>query len=183
MKYLIIIFLIFSGICMADVAWGIDCNKHKVFCKIKELRPDIDTEFALALSNTIYKKAKKFGIDPMISVAIAMQESSLRNINRESYGVIKNCTNPEAVDTMDCKPRKVITDIGIFQINTASVFHYDLDIEKLLTEIDYQVMAHFKILKDKMKICAHLDNEAWTCYHSTTTKHRLEYLKLVKRYL
>ena len=75
------------------------------------------------------------------------------------------------------------TDLGISQIHVSTAVAYGLDLERLSDDMEYNVKAHFKILADKIKGCKNLGAEAWSCYHSTTTYHRLKYLKDVSRYL
>ena len=79
MKILLLIILLFSTGSFAKV----DCQKHKVYCKIKELRPNMSVKKAMKLSNIIYSKSKKYKGDPMLAVAIGMQETSLRERHRK----------------------------------------------------------------------------------------------------
>ena len=189
----LLIMLIFSTPAMAKV----DCNKHKVYCRIVELQPSIKKDFALELSNHIYRKAKKYKTDPMISVAIAMQESSLRNINRVDVGIPEHCTKEKRYllitnsdnltfvpHTEDCKSlTKVVTDIGVFQIHIQTAKNFDIDPYRLLGDIEYQVESHMKILTTKLKKCKKYGEYAWSCYHSKTESHRKEYIKRVNKYL
>ena len=175
---LLLTLMLFSSTAYAKV----DCKVHKIYCKIVKLNPSIDTEFAFELSNLLYKKAKEYGTDPMVSVAIAMQESSLRNINRTTQGYLeKDCDSTHQKSAMCVVP--VVTDIGIFQIHVYTAKNYGFNMESLMTDIEYQVDSHLKILKQKLKNCRHLGKEAWSCYHSTTPKYRLKYVKDVSRYL
>ena len=68
-------------------AKDINCDKHPIYCKIQSLKPKMTKKKAMQLSNMMYKSAHKYGIkDVIISVAIAMQETGLRNINRKQTG-------------------------------------------------------------------------------------------------
>lgn len=150
------------------------CRNHPIFCRIVNLKPTIDKEFAMTLSNLIHKYSNKYGTDPLITVAIAMQESSLRNVNR--YGTVYKSG----------KYIKGITDVGIYQFHVNTIRNEGLNADKLAEDLDYATEQHVKLLKKKMKLCRWLDiplEESWSCYHSATEKHRLKYVNLVKRYL
>lgn len=157
----------------------VDCNRHKIYCKIVELNPSIDTELAFRLSNILYVKSKQYGTDPMISVAISAQESSLRNINRTVQGVPEWCAKQKSY----CPTQTIITDVGFFQLHVGTIKNYGFNLPRLMTDIEYQIDCHLIILKKKIKNCAFLGDEAWSCYHSTTPKHRLKYVKDVSRYI
>jgi len=150
------------------------CKRHPIYCKIVELRPDIDRRFAMELSNYIHKASKHFKTDPMVSVAIAMQESAIRNINRHDAVITPTLTYVEGV-----------SDIGIFQIHVNTVKYYNINPDWLMHDIQYQVWQHTKILRKKMDTCKTKGWEQgseWVCYHSYTKKHRAVYKKLVNRY-
>lgn len=101
-----------------------------------------------------------FGIkDPKLSLAIAYTESSYRNV-------------------VSADGR----DIGYFQINRSTAVIYGMDQKKLLENLLYQTTAHFVILQDKLRLCAHLKEDAFSCYHSTTPKYREVYAKKVKHF-
>jgi hypothetical protein len=174
-KLLIILNIAFVSV----TASAADCVKHPIYCKIKSLNPKLSHEFAMTLSNLIYKGAKGAGTDPMVSVAIAMQESSLMNRHRRSRVVSPSGTVYDG-----------FTDIGVFQIHVDTAIEMSLDIPKLINDIEYQVESHFKILKRKVKVCTKkreklkvLYGLEWSCYHSYTESTREKYIKLVGRYL
>jgi hypothetical protein len=161
-----------------------------------ELNPNADEAWAFRLSNIIYVKAKQYKIDPMITVAIARQESGLRQINRVETGVDSECLALEAnvcyryddeckkfLAQTKCPMRSVVTDIGVFQIHVDTATHYGFNAYRLANDMEYQVDSHMKVLKKKLKACRHLGDEAWSCYHSATPRLRKKYLKLVERYL
>lgn len=157
----------------------IDCKLHRIYCKIVELKPSIDREFAMELSDLLYKYSKKYETDPLVSVAIAMQESSLVNTNRTSRAIIKMPNN--TYDYID-----VITDVGLFQFHVNTIENYDLDVNRIKKDLDYAVYHHVKLLKQKMNLCVKLGvaySVSWSCYHSATPKHRERYVRLVMRYL
>ena len=177
MKYVILFFILFST---SAAAAAPDCTRHPIYCKIVEINPSIDRGFAMELSNIIYRAAILYKIDPMISVAIAAQESGIRNINREAIGVYPVC---EVHAHVPCHTFRTITDVGIFQIHVKTAENYGMDIFKLLNSVEYQVVSHMKILKQKLKLCADLGDEAYSCYHSKTPKYRKAYVKHIKKYL
>lgn len=154
-----------------------------MLCKILKLRPKIDKQFAVSLSFYIAKYAKQFEFDPAISVAIAMQESSLSNKNRMGT-VLK-----------DGKFVRGITDVGVFQIHVDTMADLNntgnrIDYQRLLADIGYQTYWHAKILSAKIKTCkakratlkVSAGNE-WSCYHSFTYTKRKTYLKDVSRHI
>ena len=93
MKYLLTLIILFSTISNAK---EINCNIHKIYCDMKKLRPGMDNNFAMGISNSIYRWSKYYGFDAKRSVAIMMQESYLGHFkNRVIKGVIKTrlCEN------------------------------------------------------------------------------------------
>lgn len=154
-----------------------------MYCKILKLKPTIDHEFAGALSVYIAKYAKEFGFDPTISVAIAMQESSLENKNRLG-AVLK-----------DGRFVNGITDVGVFQIHIKTLANLNnegnaIDLKRLQTDIGYQTYWHARILSTKIKTCkaekTKLQISAgseWSCYHSFTLSKRKVYFKDVSRHI
>ena len=178
MKYIILFFILFSTSAAAAAA-APDCTQHPIYCKIVEINPSIDRGFAMELSNIIYRAAILYKIDPMISVAIAAQESGIRNTHRTGVGIPPWCMYAQN----DCGIVTSITDIGIFQIHVNTAKSYKLSMFRLFNDIEYQVHSHMKILKQKLKLCAHLGDEAYSCYHSKTPKYRKAYVKLIRKYL
>jgi len=66
-----------------SLASNVDCESHPIFCKIVSLQPQVDKNQAMEWSNQISQYAKIHEGDPMLAVAIAMQETSLKNISRK----------------------------------------------------------------------------------------------------
>lgn len=160
-------------------AYGADCATHPIYCKIKQLNPSLSDGYAMTLSNLIYAGAKSAGTDPMVSVAIAMQESSLVNQHRRGRVVAPSGVVYDG-----------FTDIGVFQIHVDTAEEFNLDAGRLLNDIEYQVEAHFIILKRKIAVCKSKRVELnvlygleWSCYHSYTKRVRQKYIELVGRYL
>ena len=182
---IIILFSIFfiSGMARAE---GNICKTHKIYCAIVKLQPAA-APYAMELSNYIYKYSKQYGTDPYISIAIAMQESGIRNIHRSAEGVTATsvCSNEDESDCeMQTTKTRVYTDFGMFQFHYSAMSDYDLDFGKVYEhDMEYIVKKHVKILKNKIDMCAIYEDEAWTCYHSATEKHRLKYKSMVTKYL
>jgi hypothetical protein len=153
----------------------INCQKNPIFCAMKELNPSINVKWGFQLSNYIHKYSKIYKIDPYISVAIAMQESGLRPINRYQSILIKDAEDKFV-------KIKGISDIGVWQLHVDTVDNYKLCAERLLTDLKYATKSHFLILSRKIKNCRHLKDEAWSCYHSITERHRAVYKDLVMRF-
>lgn len=157
-------FLVFSVVLTWHEAYGADCHKHPIQCHILRVAPG--TPDSLALSNQIVSVGKRFGVSPHLIVAVAMQESGLRHVNRV-VGV---------TDASGCRVR--VTDIGILQINVNSIKAYGLNADLLSWNREYQLWAGVMILADKIKTFGH-----WSAYHSMTPRHNQQYRQQVGRYL
>lgn len=154
-----------------------------MYCKILKVNPSVSKKLAAELSVYITRYAKKFKFDPALSVAIAMQESSLRNVNRMGH-VLK-----------DGKIVLGISDVGVFQIHVDTIASFNsagevLDAKRLETDLEYQTYWHARILSEKISTCkkarAKLQvgkGNEWSCYHSFTQSKRKVYLKDVTRHL
>jgi hypothetical protein len=143
--------------CYSTTLVALECKEHKIYCAIKTLQPTIDHGFALELSNYIFRYSLRHGTNPYRTVAIIAQESMFRNIN----------TN---------------IDIGIYQINVNTATAYNIDTLRLQEDLEYATEQHILLLKKKKEYCLDLEEEAWTCYHSKTPKHRKAYKIAVDRY-
>lgn len=181
----VIVYVLFSMLMMSKPAKGaeLDCNQHRLYCKILKFNPKIDPAWAMTLSNKIYTKAKNNGVDPNISLAILMQESSLENKNtfRVDQHIEKKC------DQKSCT--KIVTethhvvDMTIAQININTAVQFGFDIQRLFSlDLDYALDCHYIVLKSKLNMCKDQEN-AWACYHSITKEHKEKYINLVSRYL
>ena len=161
-----------------------NCVKNPVYCQIMTLKPGVNKAFALSLSKSIAKYSRKFGVDPKISVAIAMQESGFENKNR--MGTVLTKRNQLVHG---------ITDVGVFQIHVNTIASFNergvvLDTERLKTDVDYQAFWHAKILKKKISMCKAKrdkfdieEGQEWSCYHSVTKKQRETYVDYVGPYI
>jgi hypothetical protein len=158
------------------------CQTHKLYCAILKLQPE-STFYAMALSNYIYKYSKQYDTDPYISIAIAMQESGLRNIHRSAKGL-----SVEWVCFGDCgwksKEKDIYTDFGMFQFHYGALDSYNIDFTKVFEhDLEYIVKTHVKILRDKIDMCSSsYGDTAWACYHSATPKFKKKYEVMVMKY-
>jgi len=155
----------------------VNCKKHKLYCKIKKLKPRMSKKQAMSLSNIIYKQSKIHRGDPNLAVAIGMQETGLRNINRTQNIIQFN------KDKTTWTVRRGVSDVCMYQFHVNTIVSYKIDPIKLLSDINYCVAWHFKVMRDKKKMCRKYGKEAWGCYHSKTKILRKHYIKLVSRYL
>lgn len=158
------------------------CEKDLVCLKIYNLMNKKDFKLSKKYTILFKKYAKIYNIDINISIAIAKQESGLNhNIHRYKKGLIfiKKCDNLKCYETTE--KVKIYTDIGLFQIHYKTIEYYNLDPIKLKNNLEYMFESHFKILKDKIKICK--GEKSWSCYHSFNKKQKNIYYNLVSRFL
>lgn len=176
MKILIILFL------FCQLSFSVNCEKHPIYCHIKQLKPNMNYRKAMDLSNLIYKYSKKYGQDPHLSVAIAAQETGIKEINRAQTIIVFF----NICDEVGCKEHyKYVTgysDLSMFQFHAETIRYYNINPILLKNNLEYCVNWHFKLIKKKRKICKDLGEDAWTCYHSRSPKLRKFYKELVIQY-
>lgn len=182
------ILTVFALLCSSSAySQEVDCGKpnpHTIYCKMLKLKPRLNKTWAMEFSNKLVRGAASNGTKPEISLAIMMQESSLENVNtfKLDEHVEKKCT--ETSCTKVVTQVNQVVDMSIAQINIKTAVYYSCNIEKLFFfDEDEALACHFKILKSKMKLCAHLQDESYSCYHSINEPYRSTYVGLVKRYL
>lgn len=140
-----------------NTSYASSIKQDPVLNKIVKLNPYLSEKKAKMIANEITKGAKRVGMDPLPSVAIAFLESSFQIDAVSGTG-----------------------DYGMFQINLKTAKDFGIPINQLGT-LKGQVQAHFQILKQKVKVCSELEKlqidqvPEWTCYHSFTPKFRLKY--------
>jgi hypothetical protein len=125
-------------------------NADPLLDYIQKINPYINKTFAKTLAKEVNTQAKRYGLDPFISIKIGMLESSLRMDAVSNTG-----------------------DYGIFQINLKTMQDFGIPISDLGT-LKGQVRAHMKILKQKIQVCSkrpELRGREWVCYHSFTPKY------------
>lgn len=128
----------------------------KLCARVLELQPAADPRWACSFAETLDVAAARHGMDPWISIAIAMQESSLRP------GVV----GPTG-------------DMGVFQFHPATAKRVGINLKKLDAGA-YSVEQHLLLLKSKLRMCP--GKRGWSCYHSVTPHLRAKYEQSVLRY-
>lgn len=149
----------------------VSCEKHPIFCRIVQAKPSINNKYAMKISNIMHKY--KENMDPYISIAIAVQETGIRMINRKQKIIIFDNLGGYQI-------LKGYTDICMYQFHVDTIIDYKLDPVKLNNNLDYCIKSHFKVMKDKLEICSSLNNDAWVCYHSRNEPYHSIYKKLVE---
>ncbi len=189
--FILILFLVLASFLITE-AKAADCEKHPIFCHIKRVRPNMANKEAMDLSNLMYKYAHKYGNkNPILSVAIAMQETNIRRIERSQTVIVFTCRGElvkernkyKCIGEETSKYVEGYSDISLFQFHARTIRLEKLDPVKLKNDLEYSVEQHFKLMKKKLRICKHLGEEAWTCYHSRTNLLRKRYKEDVERYL
>jgi len=157
---------------------------HPIYCAITGIQPAVDKEFAMQLSDLIYKYSKRYNTDPIITVGIIAQESMFRNIHRKQDIVLYG---EECDDDGKCveytKLATGYTDIGLYQFHARTIQAYSMDALRLRDDLEYATQQHCYLLSVKLKECSALGKEAWSCYHSATPKYREKYVRMVNRHL
>lgn len=161
------------------------CETHPIYCSILKVKPSINRTFAMELSNYIYKYSQRYGTDPTHSVAIAMQESSLINRDRKETVIDKRGNVVRGV-----------SDVGVFQLHVDTIKNmresqgWDINFDRLRSDVEYQTYWHIRLLKRKIRICSSkreklrvTPGNEWSCYHSYTYKRRQIYLEDVSVHL
>ncbi len=160
-----------------------NCKLHKLYCKIMELQPNSDPKWAMRFSNALVRYAKKYDMDPWLSLAIAMQESSLLFPKPVTKSIVFTRTcNKKGVCNRSHKIVEGHTDLGIFQFHVNTIISNDIDPVRLIEDLDYATDWHYQVLKKKIVQCKHLGEKAWACYHRRTPMLHANYFKKVSRY-
>lgn len=164
---LIFIMLLFNSTVFAK-------DNNRVFNKIIKLKPKMDRVVAQNLADQISKYSKEFKVDPILVVAIAMQESGLDPLNHRTVVGLNS----------QGEMSELVTDVGIMQVNLNSIKPYKLSGYMLMNFPDYALWAGIKILSHKLKDCkVKYGDTAFGCYNSSTEQYHTEYVTLVRRYL
>lgn len=160
--------MILLVVVLCAVEAKVDCSIHEIYWHIKRLNPSMNSREAMKHSNTIYRAAEYYNLNPRHMVAIIQQESSWD----DSVAVVVH--------------RNGSIDLGLAQINQRTAQAYGLDVGRLIAEPSYSIWAQAKILKRKIRTCLMKGlkhDRAWSCYHSYTRQHRAKYEKLVRRWM
>jgi hypothetical protein len=161
--------------------YGVDLDKHPIYAQIIKNKPSIDKDYAMKLSNIIYKMHKKYHIPSRIFTAILMQESG--------YSLkAKGCHSGYRKENLEMIETKVCTDFGITQIYYKTAKRWNFDIDRLTENLEYSVEAGAIVLHDIMERFEAKDNDWYVRYNcgfrGTTKRDTCQiYKKLVDRYL
>lgn len=188
-------------------------EKHKIACHIFKNKPNINLDYAMKLSNFIYKAAKKYDVNPFLLSALYMQESGYRLTAIGSYVGLRKPSKSEIVDlVMKCTDNltekeyqdrvvngnneqcineakntlikdRIIMDVGISQIFFKTAERYGFDLDKLTTDLEYSVMAGAQVLSDFKKKYGKKELLWWSRYNASSPAKRKIYQALVERYL
>lgn len=185
-KILILLYFIISQTTFAGIAEDrslkISCKRNPLFCQICKFNPHANKKWAMKLSNLLYQYGKEYHLDPWRSLAIAMQESSLKNQSRKRKVLIYYDFCEKSACVKKYKYVEGLSDVGLFQFHVNTLIYHKINPLRLASDLDYSVEQHFLLLSKKQKQCQSLGKNAWACYHSRTKKHRDKYVKLVNRY-
>lgn len=176
--------LLIAAFLLTGKAEAADCNKHKIYCRIVKLQPKVNKQWAMKLSNYIYKYSNIYKIDTDLVTAMLMQESSYIYKHRKVTGLerVETCDD-KGFCTEELIEKTIYTDFGPFQFSYYTTKRYKIDPIRLENDLHYATKWFFKFLSGKIKTCKHLGSEAWSCYHSSTPRYREKYVIDVKRFL
>jgi len=193
MRKLLIVLSLFISTTALSSPQKPNCTTHKIYCALYKLSPTLDRRYLMKMSNLIYKYSKQYKLSPLLSVAIFMQESSLGTFKHRKDKLLiktKTCiTEPIQFDySSHCTEKyevvRGISDAGVWMFSINTIVEYDMDIDRVINDLDYSTEWHFKILKKKIKLCKkRYGDQAWGCYNSATKKYHARYVKLVKKWL
>lgn len=178
------ILVVSLAIYTAEAKGATECQANPIYCKILKLNPKLEKKFAMELSDKISAKAKAAKVNPLLSLAILMQESTLRHVNTFKTSKVEEEYCKDGSCFKIVKEINEVNDMGIAQINIGTAKMYNFDIERLYKgDLDYTLDCHYALLKEKMRICASLGEESFSCYHSINEPYRSIYVDMVKRWL
>lgn len=162
-----------------------NCNRHKLYCTIVKLKPKINKDFAMQLSNAIYKSSNKYNVDPFRIIAIMRQESGINMNARNTQTVTK--THKECDEWERCitttTTNKQTTDFGLFQFHIKTMQRHKLNINRVMTDMNFTVDFAVNMISRKIKMCSKIwPQTPWACYNTATNKLHQKYVKHVNRY-
>lgn len=154
-------------------------DNNQVFAKIIEIRPQMDKNAALSLSNDIHRVSVEYGVDKLLYTAILAQESMFRLDAQQCYKGLADCGKIE----------RVCQDFGIAQIHYKTAKAYGFSKQKLLTDREYSLKAGAKVLLYFKERYVKVEKERWWTRYNCGTKPDVmrntcqEYYERVRRYL
>ena len=180
-----------------------DPQKHPIYTRLLQLQPKLDKSLAMSISNEIYRCHKKIGLDKYLLVAMYNQES---RINYRAKNCQKGILEKEALDKIvsllnlnennvffnveklrkELKqiPLKMCFDLGLSQINVNTALKYEIcdDLERLVTDYQYNISCSCKVLEGIQRRYALRDEFWWTRYNASSPKKREIYKQLVMEF-
>ena len=173
---------------------------HPIYSKMLSLNPDIDKNYAFAVSNEIYNCHKKTGIDKFLLVALFNLESSLdyKQKNCKTALLSENTIN-NIINQIDIKPSKIksirkklknflvtaCVDFGFGQINIKTALKYKecSNIEKLSNDWRYNLNCSCTLLSEiKSNFGKAEPKTYWSRYNTSNPFKRKAYEELVLQY-
>jgi len=159
----------------------VDCKIHAVYCQITRNHPTLNKNYAMRLSNEIFKVTRKYDIPANIFTAMLMQESRYRLSARGCHsGIPRDSVIGEVVT--------ICSDFGITMINYKTAREYKFDIHRLTTDLSYSVESGAIVLSWFKDTYAHKEIDWWVRYNcgvkkSTKRDTCVIYRTFVERFL
>jgi len=150
---------------------------NQIIKNYKKTKTSISKKYAKKLSKVINKYCLKHDIPCNIFAGILMQESRYK-VNA------KRCSRKKKLIGINNRYYwgKRCYDFGIGQIWSKTAKHYKFNINKLLTDLDYSVMASAIVLSDFKKWYGKKEKHWYTRYNASNKKKRQIYYKHIKRF-
>jgi hypothetical protein len=187
------IFCIFLFLSLYKNAYG-----DNTYVQVKNNNPSLTVSRAIRISSAINSTAKKYNIKPKLLTAILMQESSYKlDAKNCKVGLFWRGYAPDYAHILPfmfnnqdvrkhIKPHigKICQDFGIGQINHATIVRKNIEIIKLISDIDYSIdtagmiIGYLKNTYEKYE-----PDNWWTRYNAISKDKRNIYKKLVTRYM
>lgn len=143
--------------------------KNNPICgAMTKLKPGIDLDYALKLSNAFVKVAKVKKLPVNLLVSIAMQESSFKlDAVRKVHGL--------TLEEEEYSSAWVATDFCLMQINASNIKRMKLDASRLITDAEYCITAGALILNDSKSRFSKKEFDWFSRYNAVSNLHRTIY--------
>jgi len=189
---------LFLAIMLVSIA--LFSSTHPIYNRMLKLNPDLDKDYALSVSNAIYKCHKDTGIDKYLLVAIYNLES---NLDYKQKNCKKSILDDSVIDRIVSftkgKPSeskklrkhlknmvvKACLDLGLGQINVGTAEKYEecSDFNKLKNDWRYNLACSCSILSKLKDDFGELEPYTfWSRYNTYNPVKRLAYEELVLVY-
>lgn len=136
-------------------------RSDRLFKHILKNQPNLDSNYVLRLSNAILDASIKYKVNPYKLSAILRQESGYK------LNIINKATK----------------DYSIGQINERTIKAFNMDKQRLLTDLTYSVNMSAFVLADFQRMYGHKEQDFWTRYNSSNPIKRNTYKMMVARFL